>query len=131
MADEFKPIETQEAFDTAVQSRIDEAVKQYKDWISPEKAAEQTTALQNQIDALTTTNLRMKIAQEKGLPPELADRLTGDTEDDIRKDAELLASLTKARQTPAFNPETPELSGVEKSFYAKNPNLAPNRKENA
>ena len=118
----FKTFETQAEFDAAVQPLIDAAVSA--------KAAEQTKAFQMQIDTLKISALRTKIAYEAGLPPELADRLTGDTEDDIRKDAELLASLTKARQTPAFTPESPELSGVEKFFYAKNPNLKP-RKENA
>lgn len=118
MADEFKPIETQEAFDTAVQSRIDEAVKQYKDWISPEKAAEQTTALQNQIDALTTTNLRMKIAQEKGLPSELADRLNGSTEDEIRKDAEMLAKFAAPRASVQnFTSEKPPSGDTKTAAY--------------
>lgn len=107
---DFTPIETQEAFDAAVQSRIDDAVSQYKDWISPEKATEQTQALQSQIDGLKTANLRMKIAQETGLPSELADRLTGANEKEIRADAEKLAKFAAPRTVPAFNPEKPPSS---------------------
>ena len=123
--EEFIPITTKADFDTAVQPLIDAAVsakaKEFENWISPE--AHQAELL---------AQYRTKAALLTGLPAELASRLTGDTEEAIQKDAELLAGLTKSsRQTPAFNPETPELSGVEKSFYAKNPNLAPNRKENA
>lgn len=123
--EEFIPITTKADFDTAVQPLIDAAVsakaKEFENWISPE--AHQAELL---------AQYRTKAALLAGLPAELAGRLTGDTEEDIQKDAELLAGLTKSRQTPAFTPESPELSGVEKSFYAKNPNLAPkNRKENA
>lgn len=103
---DFTPIETQEDFETAVQSRIDEAVSQYKDWSSPE----QTAALQSQIDGLKTANLRMKIAQETGLPSELAERLTGSTEKEIRADAEKLSKFTAPRTVPAFNPEKPPSS---------------------
>lgn len=125
MPEEFKPIETAEAFETAVQSRINEAVKQYKDWISPEKAAEQTTALQNQIDTLKTANLRMKIAQENNLPSELADRLNGSTEEEIRKDAETLAKFAAPRtavqnftaeKPPAADPKTAALREMLKNL---------------
>lgn len=111
MPEEFKPIETQEAFDAAVQSRIAEATKQFENWISPEKAAEQNQALQSEINTLKTANMRMKIAQEAGLPSELAERLTGSTEEEIRKDAEKLSKFSIQNQSiPAFNPEKPPAS---------------------
>ncbi len=117
MADEFKPIETQEAFDTAVQSRIDAAVQQYQNWISPEKAAEQATVFQNQIDSLKTENLRLKIAQETGLPSELAARLQGSTEDEIRTDAETLAKFSVQQKTPSFTAETPSKDDSRKAAF--------------
>lgn len=123
MPEEFKAITTQAEFDTAVQPLIDAAVSakaaEFADWISPEQ---HKTAMLEQF--------RSKAALAAGLPAELADRLTGDTEEAIQKDAELLAGFTKSSQTPFFRVENPELSGVEKSFYEKNPNLKP-RKENA
>ena len=119
---DFKPITTQAAFDAAVQPLIDAAVAakaaEFADWISPES---HKSALLEQY--------RSKAAVLCGLPAELADRLTGDTEEAIQKDAEMLAGLTKSRQTPVFRAENAELSGVEKYFYQKNPNLK-TRKEN-
>jgi hypothetical protein len=152
MSEEFKPIETQEAFDAAIKSRIerakqsaaDEAKKAFTGWISPDdakKSAEQITALTGQlserdkqiaeltakVSASDAASLRMKIAMEAGLPAALAARLTGNTEEEIRKDAELLASLTKGSGTHRSDPERGEpLSGVEKAFFAKNPSLKVN-----
>lgn len=118
MPEEFKPIETQEAFDAAVQSRIAEAAKQFENWISPEKAAEQNQALQSEINTLKTANLRMKIAQEKGIPSELAERLTGSTEKEIREDAEKLSKFSISGQAvPAFNPEKPPSGDAETAAY--------------
>lgn len=107
MPEEFKPIETQEAFDMAVQQKIEETKNQFKDWVSPEKLSEQTTALQAQIDSLKLENLKMKVAQESGLPSELASRLTGTNEKELRADAETLAKFTAFKPSPAFKPETP------------------------
>jgi len=152
MSEEFKPIETQEAFDAAIKSRIerakqsaaDEAKKAFTGWISPDdakKSAEQITALTGQlserdkqiaeltakVSASDAASLRMKIAMEAGLPAALAARLTGNTEEEISKDAELLASLTKGSGTHRPDPERGEpLSGVEKAFFAKNPSLKVN-----
>ena len=65
-------------------------------------------------------------------PEELAERLTGDTEEDITKDAENLAALTKSKGTPHFEAEGGVMSDVEKYFYDRNKNLDPRtRKENA
>jgi hypothetical protein len=41
-----------------------------------------------------------KIAIEKGIPYELADRLVGDNEDEITKDAETVASYLGAKSVP-------------------------------
>ena len=119
----FTPITTQADFDAAVQPLIDAAVAakaaEFADWISPE-----------QHKSAMLEQFRAKAALLNGLPSEFSDRLKGDTEEEIQKDAQLLAGLTNVRQTPAFTAETNGLSGVEKSFYEKNPKLAPKRKEN-
>ena len=75
---------------------------------------------------------KAKAALMAGLPEELAERLTGDTEEDIAKDAENLAALTKSKGTPHFEAEGGVMSDVEKYFYDRNKNLDPRtRKENA
>lgn len=124
---EFTPITTQAEFDAACKPLIDaavaEAVKQFEGWLSPEDH-------QKAIDALTAENTeklfgayRAKAAALTGLPAELAARLTGDSEEAIQKDAELLASLTKSHGTPHFEGGGEPENGVEKAFYAKNPEL--------
>lgn len=56
-----------------------------------------------------TNNLRMKVALSKGLPAELIDRLRGDDEESLVKDADSLLSLFKPaepaqRQAPGVPP---------------------------
>ena len=64
---EFKPIETQEAFDAAIKDRLerakktvtDEVKKQYEGWISPDdakKSADRITELTQQVTDLTAKN---------------------------------------------------------------------------
>ena len=133
---EFTPITTQADFDAAVQPLIDAAVTakaaEFEGWISPEDH-------QKALDALTAENkssllkaYKTKAALMAGLPEELAERLTGDTEEDITKDAQALAALTKSKGTPHFVAEGGVMSEVEKYFYDRNKNLDPRtRKENA
>lgn len=137
MAEEFKVIETQEAFDAAIKDRLErqrktvtaDVTKQYAGYISPEdaqKSADKIAELTKQISELTAKNtayelgaMKSKIAHETGLPYQLADRLTGTTEDEIRKDAEALAQLTALPQpSPQYSPETPVGSATDAAFRA-------------
>lgn len=135
---EFKPIETQEAFDAAIKDRLerakktvtDEVKKQYDGWISPEdakKSADEIAGLKTQVADLTAKNtaaelsaLRTRIAHETGLPYELADRLRGEDEKAIRADAEALAKLTAPQPSPSpkYSPETPAASAADAAFAA-------------
>ncbi len=134
MAEEFKPITTQADLDAAMKPHLEraaaEAAQKYAGYISPDDAAKNTKSLTDQIEALkgkvtgheaTIADLTAKnkaheisaaktrIAHEAGLPPELAGRLTGETDTDIKADAERLAGLLKASQppTPAYVPDAP------------------------
>lgn len=115
MAD-FKPIETQEAFDAAVA----DVKKQYEGWLSPEDYNAKTADLAKQLEANKTTiadltakakayesgALKMRIAHENGIPYELAGKLSGETEEEIKKDAETLAKFVKNQQPqPLANTE--------------------------
>ena len=115
MAD-FKPIETQEAFDAAVA----DVKKQYEGWLSPEDYSAKTADLAKQLEANKTTiadltakakayesgALKMRIAHENGIPYELAGKLSGDTEEELKKDAETLAKFVKNQQPqPLANTE--------------------------
>lgn len=136
MGTEFTPITTKAEFDAAVKNSVDAAVaqaeKKFEGWKSPEDFA----ALTKERDDLTAKNkayeiaaLRVKAATEKGLPLELADRLKGETEEELLKDAEALAGITaKSAHTPRhFTPDNGDtLDGIEREFYAKNPDLKTN-----
>ncbi len=135
---EFKPIETQEAFDAAIKARLErhtktvtEAVtKQYEGWISPDDAKKNTEALTKEITDLkeklsvhetTIADLtaknkvhenrsaKQKIAHEVGIPFELAEKLTGETEEELRADAETLAKYTvrQGQPSPQYSSEKP------------------------
>lgn len=126
--EDFTPITTQAEFDAAVQPLLDaakaEAAGHFEGWISPEahQKALDDAAAENKSRLLGA--YRAKAALAAGLPAELADRLTGDTEEALQKDAELLASFTKnAGGTPRFEAGGEPESGVESAFYAKNPDL--------
>lgn len=105
-------------------SSPEDVAKKYEGWISPSAAKKQTDTLQSQIDGLTEQAakdtqryadldkqfkaeqakshgfeirlMKQKAALEAGLDPQLADRLSGDNEKDIKKDAEALKKLTGA-----------------------------------
>ncbi len=146
---EFKAIETQEAFDAAIKERLerqkktvtDEIKKQYEGWISPEEAkktADQIAALNGKIgdnektiadltaknSAYEIASVKTKIAHETGLPYELADRLSGSTEEEIRKDAETLAQFAaKPQATPSFSSEPPIGNSTNAAYKALAQNL--------
>ena len=141
---EFKPIETQEALDAIIKDRIDrakksaadETAKKYEGWLSPDDAkkhTDQIAALNAKIadsdakiadltaknSAYEISSVKMKIAHETGLPYELADRLSGTTEEEIRKDADALAKFAAPRQaTPGFSSETPVGSTADAAYRA-------------
>ena len=113
---EFKPINTQEEFNSAIKDRLEEARnavrQQFSDYetIKSDLAAAKTesankdatiTDLQNQLKGSRAELAKTRIALEKGLPIEMSGRLTGETEDDIRKDAEKLAALFAKPKDPA------------------------------
>lgn len=72
-----------------------------------------------------TDSAKIRIALENGIPYELADRLTGSTEDEIRADAVKLAPMLAPKTPmPLRNPEsTSDSDGVLKAFRQMNPNI--------
>lgn len=110
MAEEFTPIETQEAFDAAVASVLEEERAKYADY-DDIKAQLNTANTEN--ETLTGENaklkaeaLRRRVADETGLSPALAKRLTGETEEELKADAEeLLKSVKPQRRTFMRNPD--------------------------
>lgn len=136
---EFTPIETQEAFDKAIQKRLAqkdrELSEMYKDYLSPDDVAALKADYENKIreagEAVKAAEVRLKekdgtvseltkraemaeadllknrIAYENKLPLELANRLVGNNEEELKKDAETLAGLMKPSNTPPLHTSEP------------------------
>lgn len=132
---EFKVIETQEQLNAIIGERIsraeEKAAEKYKDYDDIKKQnadyATQVGDLQKQlqeqsekieghtaeVDALNakvqayeSSSLKTRIALEAGLPYKMAERLTGEDEDAIKKDAEMMVKLMGTHQTaPIGSPE--------------------------
>lgn len=120
MENEFNPITTQAELDAIVSSAVDEAKKQYENWLSPETAAALAQERDDSNAALadmTAKNkayelnaVKMRVANEKGIPFELAEKISGNTEEEIQKDAEAFAKYfanSKLKPSPRFSGETP------------------------
>lgn len=118
MSEEFKIIDTQEAFDEAI-----------KGYISPDEALklnEKINAQEAEIADLKSKNqsherslLKSKIARETGIPYELSERLSGETETEIRADAEKLSEYVKSANNthqPKFSAETYQKSNAKSAF---------------
>lgn len=101
MENEFTPITTQEELDAAVKSAVDAAVteseERFRDWVSPEEHRRQLDELTAEKRSAELKCFKHKAAAEAGLPAEFAERLSGDSEEEIRKDADILQrSITKS-----------------------------------
>lgn len=143
----FKAIETQEELDQIIQGRLDRQkeslVKQYSDYdqlkeqntmLTKENTSLKSTIsgnkekygvydkniddLNSKIKGFETANLRTKVALDNGLPYDLADRLVGDNEDDLKKDAERLAGFVKqGNPVPPLKDSEPNPSSDENNAY--------------
>lgn len=105
MADEFNPINTQEEFDAAVRERYGdvENLQSQINTLTGERDGHATTIanLQKEINGYKTAELKQRIAKEKGIPMDMASRLTGETEKDLRADADTMAGALRAYKGPA------------------------------
>lgn len=134
--EEFKVIETQEQLDAIIGDRLkrdrESQAKKYEGFVSPDdfkkkcdeyeatikglnKTVEDGKKLAGEVDGYKATikkyetdSVKTKIAHEMGLPYELAGRLSGETEDDIRKDAESLAKLVVKKSAPPLRSDEPD-----------------------
>lgn len=133
---DFTPIETQEAFDNAIKSRLErntktvteEVTKKFEGYISPDDFDSRTAEMTKKINTLSdklkekdnsiadltaknkayeTASVKARIAGEFNIPSELAGRLSGETEEEIRKDAEIMSKYTSGGHMPRFNGNEP------------------------
>lgn len=64
--------------------------------------------LEQRTKSAETKWLKGKVAMEKGLPFELADRLIGETEEELLKDAESVSSLLAPKNAPPMRTNEPQ-----------------------
>lgn len=118
---DFKVIESQEEFDLIIKERLKRAIKKakeeakeefvesinslknensslknevagYKESLEDVKEKDETIrGLNEKISAFERAEVKRNIALEYGLPFKLADKISGDDEDSMKKDAELMA----------------------------------------
>lgn len=102
---EFEPINTQEEFDNRVRELYGD-VNDLQGKITTltgqrDTDAKTIAALQSQVKGFETSALKQRIARQKGIPAEMADRLSGETEKDLLADADAVAAMLKAVKGPA------------------------------
>lgn len=113
-----------------------EVSERFKDYLSPEEVAKVKSELEGKIKAANdslkverdksiehskvvseleqraknaeTKWLKGKVAMEKGIPFELADRLIGETEEELLKDAESVSSLLAPKTAPPMRTNEPQ-----------------------
>lgn len=152
---EFTPINTQEEFDNRIGERIrrerETVTKGFQEQIS-QKDGEITKlksdmeslnsklteandrisgipALEERIKGYERASVKNRVAHEIGIPFELAERLNGETEDDIRKDAESVKKLI-GKTSPTAPMYTPGGEGGGNSKDAALRNLLHKVREN-
>lgn len=102
---DFKPINTEEEFKAAVKEKYGD-VEDLQGKITTHEgtiaARDKTIAeLQGKVKGYETTALKQKIAREKGIPLDMASRLSGEDEKSLRADADTMAAGLKAYKGPA------------------------------
>lgn len=154
MADLEKAITTQEELDAILADRLkrkdEQLAKKYGDYEEMKKRLQtyendiatytkqleeankksatydKTVAdLNAKIKGFETDSVKRKIARETGVPFELAGRLSGETEEDIRKDAEGLVKVINAGQpaAPLASTETAAVNGTDAAYKKMLDNL--------
>lgn len=125
----FEPITTQEQLDQIIQQRIERErtsiAKQYADYDALKQKVtdlteqitnarnsrtdleKQVADLQSAVRTAELERLKTNIAVEMNIPLTLRDRLTGTTEEEIRKDAETFAGLIGGTKTEPTRPTAP------------------------
>ena len=130
MSEEFKPINTQEELNQVISQRLEQArsaerakfadydsIKTQLEGLRKDVTAKDTTIadLQGQLKASRSDLAKTRIALEKGLPQELCSRLVGETEEELRADADKLAGfMSKPKSAPPLKDPENESKGDSK-----------------
>ena len=145
MSETFTPIETQEDFNRAIEKRLErekntvrkefegflspeDVQKKYEDYLSPEQvqkkykgylSPDDVAKKDAEINNYKLKSKRVEIALAQGIPYELAGKISGETEEEMKKDAETFAGfLKKGNPYPDYIPE-PNNANVSKDVAMK------------
>jgi chromosome segregation ATPase len=97
---------------SAAEKTVQDNAEKFKDY---EKNMKDFEEAKKKVHKYEIDSVKTKVALEAGLPYEAADRLRGETEKDIRADAENFAGLVGSQAQPLADPEP----GVPKETTAK------------
>ena len=108
-----------EALKAGFQKQIADLTTQIQKANSAKEASDkQLTEALSKIKGYETDSVKTRIALEMGIPYQMASRLNGETEEDIRRDAESLKTMMKPSAAPLANTE--QDSGDANSTALKN-----------
>ncbi len=132
---EFEPIQTQEALDEIIKEKVAEATSPFKDYedlklqnkslndqlVDQGRLQETISTLTKERDEFKKQALKSRISQEFGLPKQLAERLKGENEEELKADAEALSELYNSIKpnAPRKDNEPKELESNEDAAYKK------------
>lgn len=102
---------------TDYETQIADYSKRYTALQEAQKShADEVAALNARIKDYETSSVKLRIAHEKGLPYEFASRLTGETEEDIARDAEQMAKFVAKPVAPMRTTVTPVGDSTEQAY---------------
>ena len=84
-----------------------------------EQELAQVDELQSKLKSYELENLKIKIANQAGIPLELAGRLSGESEEEIKADAEKLAGFVNKKPTLPLKQTEPQNVDPKEKAYAK------------
>src|SRR5690625_486383 len=92
-------------------SELEKQLNQLQDTLaSKEEELSSIDELKNQIESYKLKDLKTNIAVQAGIPLELASRLSGSTEEEIKADAESLAGFVNKKPTLPLKPNEPDVN---------------------
>ena len=156
---EFKIIETQEELDALIKDRIERERKSLSEKYSDyEELKKKNAEYEGQVSKLTEANkafetneitykksidelnskikgyetdsAKTRIALEMGLPYEMAGRLSGNTEEEIRKDAEMMSKYVSKPNSAPTSSNEPQRYSEDKDHSSAYKELAKSIAEN-
>lgn len=127
MAEHGKTIQNlkqeQEVFDQLKNEKeqLEQQLQQLNDKLTAqEKELSSVEELQSKLKTYELENLKIKIANQAGIPLDLASRLSGETEEEIKADAEKLASFIGSNKPILpLKPTEPENIDPKEQAYSK------------